>query len=217
MKKYLKKLRNHLTRDEYIYDPTQDFSDKVFTESVLFILILGALISAVLMAFVVSISGETVIKISTWVNIFLTGFTAAMGIAIFLQVRKESQYLENFEPSLQIMGSKPIKINTVNMPLQITVLNTSQTAVSVEEIRYFGFDFDVKVKGRPPESDSDVVTASNSIGIKPNSTIDLIIEPESDDNPFTEVEREKIIDQGFLSILIKGNFGEKMIKAPVED
>lgn len=84
------------------------------------------------LAWTVLLSNPTTSQLDLLTNLLLTAVTAAMVIAIYLQVSKESDYLENFEPNIELVKTSKIdQGNSIN--LQVLAQNTSQTSTIITD------------------------------------------------------------------------------------
>lgn len=153
-------------------------------------------------------------------NILLTGFTAAMGLAIFQQVKKEADYLENFQPKVRLVkiyGSK-IKEREIKEGNEITLtalaVNTSQTSTVVEEAHIKDHkDISLRLRGGPTKENNR--EHDGSVPVKANESMNLYIETS---DHLTEDKASQLKQEDYITLCIGGEKLEtEELELPITD
>lgn len=153
-------------------------------------------------------------------NILLTGFTAAMGLAIFQQVKKEANYLENFQPQVRLVriyGSKIKKRqieggNKLDFP--VLAINTSQTSGVIEEARIMDHkDLAIRLRGGPDKDNNREY--DGSVPVKANESMNLYLETQ---DSLSEDKAESLKNEDFINLAVRGeNLETEDVNIPIVD
>lgn len=155
-----------------------------------------------------------------YASIAISSASLVTVVAILLQVRnqtrnikvqeelaeKEAEYLENFEPRINLVRVYSSKIERDNIQagekfdFQLMALNTSQTTTVIEEV-YIQEHRGIGVRLRGGPSSDEDRKYDGSVPVEANKPVYLYLEP--DDN-LTEKEAEKLSGNDYLTLVVRG-------------
>lgn len=159
---------------------------------------------------------------------FVTGAASlTLVVMVYAQVRKEAEYLENFEPNLQLFERDPngTTISKEDVKDEETIdgwfvaFNPSQTATIINEarikeapetrVRVHGLDLEQAEKVRNEQD------YSNNVPIKDNDGILFKFRISGKEWDAKHEEIDQILGQEYMTIVLQGEFGEEEYRIDV--
>lgn len=218
-----KKAYNSKSSEDHKYNVAKGFKDELFTRGLIFITVYGLTFSLLPIIAISLLSPQTSLTTSNLINIFLAGVTAAMGFAIYLQVSKENEYLENFEPSIEIFDEPLSALEFEDLEslgkimIELVVTNTSQTSVIIRDIESpkVGIN-EWELEAESISHHNDTKSGKNfrgTIALSPSETVRIKYNLEGIEFEEVKDHLEEIKNSGKIRLKLKGNFGVEKFDA----